>query len=219
MKNEQVKAKDLPYPYTWSERHPLFQDRVFYVPDYYRAHCKKLFPPFEDHFGNDHPVHIEYCSGNGEWILSQAIQNPHVNWVAVEWWFPRVRKIYAKMMNLKIENLVIVSGEGLTFSREYLLDSSLDRVYVNFPDPWPKGRHAKHRMIQPSFAEQLRRVLKKGGVATFVTDDLPYRKQMEEVMRGWTQVEESFENYGSSFFDRLWRSQGLTIYHLSYVKD
>ena len=212
-----MKPKDLPYPYKWDERHPLLKDKIFYVPQYYKEHKKNLFPPFKEFFGNDHPVHLEFCSGNGEWIINRAQENPQVNWVAVEMWFERVRKIYSKTINYGIENLMIISGEGLTFSQEYLQDECIDAAYVNFPDPWPKDRHAKHRIIQKPFVEELRRTVKKEGSVTLVTDNIPYKEQMEQEMQGWPKVGIPHDNYGSSFFERLWRSQGLDIHHMRYA--
>ena len=214
-----MKPKDLPYPYKWEDRHPLLKDKVFYVPDYYMEHRRKLFPSFQELFGNNHPIHLEFCSGNGEWIIHRAQENPEINWVAVEMWFERVRKFYSKRFNGHIDNLMIISGEGLTFSREYLQDASVDAAYINFPDPWPKDRHAKHRIIQNPFVNELRRVVKKGGHVTLVTDNIPYKKQMESEMGGWPKVDVSHENYGSSFFERLWRSHGLDIHHLCYANS
>ncbi|MCB1107900.1 MAG: tRNA (guanosine(46)-N7)-methyltransferase TrmB [Chlamydiia bacterium] len=212
-----MKPKDLPYPYRWEERRPLLKGKVFYVPEYYQEHKRELFPNFNEFFGNDNPVHLEYCSGNGEWIIKKAQEHPEVNWVAVEVWFERVRKIYSKMFNYGIDNLMIVSGEGLTFSREYLPNHSLNGVYVNFPDPWPKDRHAKHRIIQRPFVEELKRTLVPKGKVTLVTDNIPYKEQMEHEMDGWERLPSSHENYGSSFFERLWLSHGLEIHHLCYV--
>ncbi|MDN3508667.1 MAG: tRNA (guanine(46)-N(7))-methyltransferase TrmB [Candidatus Neptunochlamydia sp.] len=212
-----MKPKDLLYPYKWEDRHPLLKDKIFYVPEYYQEHKKELFPNLQEYFGNDHPIYLEYCSGNGEWILNRTMENPEINWIAVEMWFERVRKIYSKTANYGVENLLIISGEGLTFSREYLSNKSLDKVYINFPDPWPKDRHAKHRIIQCPFVEELRRTVKKGGLVTLVTDNASYKEQIEDEMRGWPKIEASHENYGSSFFERLWRSHGLPIHHLCYA--
>ncbi|MDJ0651858.1 MAG: tRNA (guanine(46)-N(7))-methyltransferase TrmB [Simkaniaceae bacterium] len=212
-----MKPKDLPYPYKWEDRQPLLKDKIFYVPEYYQQHKKERFPNLQEYFGNDRPIHLEYCSGNGEWILNRARKNPEIHWIAVEMWFERVRKIYSKTVNYGVENLLIISGEGLTFSREYLSDACLDKVYINFPDPWPKKRHAKHRMIQRPFVEELRRTVKKNGWVTLVTDNVPYKKQIEYEMGEWPEVEASHENYGSSFFERLWRSHGLPIQHLCYA--
>ncbi|MBF5059092.1 tRNA (guanosine(46)-N7)-methyltransferase TrmB [Candidatus Neptunochlamydia vexilliferae] len=212
-----MKPKDLKRPYSWEERHPLLKDQVFYVPEYYDEHKKALFPPFQEFFGNENPVHLEYCSGNGEWIINRAQENPEVNWIAVEIWFERVRKIYSKTVNYGIDNLMIISGEGLTFAREYLPESCLDAVYVNFPDPWPKDRHAKHRIIQRPFVDELKRTVKTGGTVTLVTDDPTYKGQMEYEMQEWPKIAPLNENYGSSFFERLWLSKGRDIYHMSYA--
>ena len=88
-----MKPKDLKSPYKWEGRCPLLQDRVFYVPGYYHKHRAELFPSWQELFGNDHPVCIEYCSGNGEWIIHKAQSHPEINWVAVELNFDQVEKI------------------------------------------------------------------------------------------------------------------------------
>ncbi|MEM8727679.1 MAG: tRNA (guanine(46)-N(7))-methyltransferase TrmB [Chlamydiota bacterium] len=212
-----MKPNDLPHPYNWQDRRPLLKDKIFYVPNHYRRHEKELFPNLQRYFGNDHPIYLEYCSGNGEWVLNRALENPGINWIAVEMRFERVRKIYSKTVNYGVENLLIISGEGLTFSREYLSARCLDEAYINFPDPWPKNRHAKHRMIQPPFVRELRQKVKKGGLVTLVTDHISYKEQIEHQMGGWSKVEASRENYGSSFFERLWRRHGLPIYRLCYA--
>lgn len=213
-----MKPKDLPYPFKWEERRPFLEGKIFYVPDYYKEHQRSLFPDFSTLFGNDHPVYVEYCSGNGEWVIAKAQENPEINWVAVELKFERVRKIHSKGHNLGLENLMIISGEALTFSREYLSDASIDAVFVNFPDPWPKDRHAKHRLIQAPFTSELKRTLKGKGTVTLVTDDTTYLEQMRTEMEGWTPKEGDFSDYGTSYFERLWRSHGLDINYLHYER-
>ena len=112
---------------------------------------------------------------------------------------------------------MVISADALTFSIHYLFDQSLDAVYINFPDPWPKHRHVKHRIIQSHFIQELRRTIKKEKKVIFVTDDLSYKEQMEDAMKDWLKVSITYENYGSSFFDRLWRSKGLDIQILCYA--
>ncbi len=217
-----MKPKDLKSPYKWNERVPLLKDGVFYVPNYYEKHDRGLFPSWEKIFGNSAPVHIEYCSGNGDWIIAQAQSHPEKNWVAVERKFERVRKIYSKRTNEQIDNLIIISGEALTFSKNYLQSQSVEGVYVNFPDPWPKDRHAKHRLIQDPFVDEVSRVVKKDGTLTLVSDSAPYIGQMESVMQSsmsWKKVSCPFEeSYGNSYFEKLWRSLGRDIYFLHYDK-
>lgn len=220
-----MKPKSLKSPFTWENRTVLIHDRVWYVPGYYDRYEEFVFPGWEhsDLFGNSQPVHVEYCSGNGAWIVAKAQQHPEFNWVAVEKKFERVRKIWSKIKNLSLNNLVVVCGEAMTATKNYFPDSSISGVYINFPDPWPKTRHAKYRLIQHSFVEQLERILVSNACLTLVTDDIPYSEEMIEVLGSATGFTSQFpspyyvneyDHYGTSYFEELWRSQGKEIrYH------
>ncbi|MCH9613661.1 MAG: tRNA (guanine-N(7)-)-methyltransferase [Chlamydiia bacterium] len=209
-----MKPKDLRYPYRWNDRCPLYKDDVFYVPDYYHDHAS-----WEGKFPLSSRMNIEFCSGNGEWILGKALENPEIVWVGVEKDFERVRKIVAKRTNLGVKNLLVVSGLAEPFVENYLPDSVIDEVYVNFPDPWPKDRHAKHRLFKQPFIGQMKRIMKKGALATLVTDDATYAGQMEtEMGREFAlKTKEPITGYGSSFFERLWRDKGRDIHFLRYT--
>ena len=219
-----MKPKDLKVPFVWEERHVLLKDQVFYVPNYYDKYETYTFPGWSDPqlFGNDRPVHIEYCSGNGAWIAEKAKADPGSNWVALEKRFDRVRKIWAKKQNFQLDNLVIVHGEALAVSQLYFPDHSATGIYVNFPDPWPKDRHAKHRIIQAPFVKEMARLLCENGEATLVTDDATYSEQMVREMRACPQFESfypdpyystEFSGYGTSWFEDLWREQGRVIHY------
>jgi tRNA (guanine-N7-)-methyltransferase len=225
-----MKPKDLRHPFPFSERRPHFSEGIFFVPSYYDKHHEFTFPTFDhpDLFGNTNPVFLEYCSGNGSWIVEKALEQPQVNWVAVEKDFERVRKIWSKIQNNNLQNLRIICGEALTFTKHYLLDASLDHIYINFPDPWPKDRHAKHRLIQPPFSLEMARVLKPCQKAILVTDDSTYCAQMCRVMVSTPSFKPSFvapywvsdwEGYGTSFFESLWRKKGKTIRYIQMEKE
>lgn len=214
-----MRAKDLPFPFSWSDRRPFFKEGIFYVPDYYQEHDRHLFPPLSTCFDSPAPIQIEYCSGNGEWIIEKAQTSPEINWIAVEKKFERVRKIYSKIVNKNLKNIIVISGEALTFCREYLPTQAIDRVFINFPDPWPKERHAKHRLIQKEFVEQLKRTVRTGGSVTVVTDHTEYLQQIRLEMQTWKlQSDQPLADYGSSYFERLWLSKGLEIHHLHYER-
>jgi tRNA (guanine-N7-)-methyltransferase len=214
-----MKPKDLKYPYSWNERRPLLQDGLFFLPDYYLDHQKHSQLSWNEIFENNHPVCVEYCSGNGQWIIQKALDNPDKNWVAVEKRFDRVQKIYSKTQNQGIKNLFIVSGEAFTLSQNYFLPGSVDEIFINFPDPWPKDRHAKHRLVQNAFVEEMARTLKNNGHAMLVTDDDTYAEQMRREMAcSFNSLSVATEGYGSSFFGELWKSKGRTINFLKYRK-
>ena len=219
------KQKDLNYQFSWDERRPCLYERVLFVPEYYFEHQSFEMPPLREVFGNDNPVAIEYCSGNGEWILERAKESPHLNWIAVEMRFTRVRKIWSKMHNMGIENMIVVCGDANDFIRYYLPSDSVDRVYVNFPDPWPKEKHAKNRLIQEPFVKEMDRTLREGSEVTIVTDHPEYSEQViEEMNKTFEPMFESpyyvekDDEYGTSYFNRLWVEKGCFIRFMKFQK-
>lgn len=216
-----MKPKDLKYPFPWEERRPHLQDRVLFVPDYYDRHREWTFPGFGAIFENDRPIAIEYCAGNGTWIAEKA-RGSNRNWVAVEWRFDRARKIWSKMKNYGLPNLLTVCGEAQVFTRDYLPPKSVAEAYINFPDPWPKEKHAKHRLFQAPFVEELARVVQNS--VTIVTDDPAYANQIQAVMAHqnlWKAPSHCTDrtDYGASFFDSLWRAKGKTIHYFTYERN
>lgn len=219
-----MNSKDLKPLFKWEERRVVIQDRIWYSPDHH-VDTNFVFPGWEspELFGNHNPIHIEYCSGNGSWIVQKALDYPEVNWVAVEIQFKRVRKIWSKIKNRHIPNLVIMCGEGLRWTQTYVPSGSIAKVFVNFPDPWPKERHAKHRIISTPFALEMKRILKPGGEITMVTDDIPYSSIMIKTFNtlpDFISVHpepfycNQYADYGSSYFEELWKSKGREIrYH------
>lgn len=219
-----MKPKDLKSPYSWEMRQPALHRGVLFVPPYYHAHDQWRSSEWESHFiFSTTPLYIEFCSGNGDWVAEKARAFPNQNWIAVEKCFDRTRKIWAKKENLSLSNLLIVCGTALDFITYYLPDSSVEAIYVNFPDPWPKKKHAKHRIICPPFIEQLCRIVKKNGEATIVTDDIDNSEEiLQEMMQSWLASYPSphfltgCPDYGSSFFGDLFKSQGKEIRYMKF---
>lgn len=217
-----IKASDLRIPFTWDERRPVLLDRCLYIPGVY-DHEQWTPVPWAELFGNEQPVFVEYCSGNGQWIGERALQYPHLNWVAVEKRFERARMIWAKSHRESIPNLYVVCGEGRAFTRFYAPAGSVAEVFVNFPDPWPKRRHEKHRLVSAPFLRELLRIVEPGGKATCVTDDQPYASIMAGEFRKcpkWQSllVAQQWPDYGRSFFSDLWMEKGRTIHYMSYER-
>jgi tRNA (guanine-N7-)-methyltransferase len=219
-----MKRSELKIPFVWKDRHSVLLDRCLYIPDHYSDHSKWEKISWEDPrmFGNKKPVSIEYCSGNGQWICQKAKENPGHNWVAVEKRFDRARKIWGSLKRENLSNVFVVCGEATVFSLFYAPCNSVDQIFVNFPDPWPKLRHAKHRLIQTHFLDAVQQVLVPRGKALFTTDDKIYLEQMIEVVRShptWvTSLEEPYFEldhpyFGDSYFATLWKSKGRLIYH------
>lgn len=224
-----MKPEDLKAPFPRDQRQVLIKDRIWYVPHYNVPHEQFVFPGWNasDLFGNANPVCLEYCSGNGAWIAAKASGNPHKNWVAIERKFMRVKKIWSKIKNHDLGNLVALCGEGHNATARYFPAACIQEVYINFPDPWPKKRHAKHRIIQPEFVHELARIMLPQGTLTFVTDDADYSQWTINILSQSPNFIPHYPSphyitewpdYGNSFFDSLWREKGRSIRYHQYVK-
>lgn len=213
-----MRPKDLKIPFTWRERAPRFHEGVLVVPAHYTRHREFSLAPL---IPSGIPLSIEYCSGNGDWVIDQALKQPEHYWIAVEKQFERVRKIWSKMRNQEVQNLLIVCGDALTFTSEYLWDRCAEEIFVNFPDPWPKPRHAKHRLIQAPFVNAITRVVKHGGRAVYVTDHHSYARQMVDEMQrhpNWASEDwkDPSQDYGRSWFRDLFEGQGSPLHFIQY---
>lgn len=223
-----MKEKKLTIPYSFKERRPHLEDKVLYVPPYYFEHEKFETPSLSSIFENENPISIEFCSGHGDWIVDLAKKDPNRNWIAVEKQFERARKIFSKREKADLKNLLIVCGEAHTFIKYYLKENVVENIFVNFPDPWPKGRHAKHRLIHTDFLDEISRIVKKGGSATFVTDDPTYAENMISLTSShdkWSSFYKEpyfiteMPDYGYSYFRDLWMSKGKTIHYMNFVNQ
>lgn len=216
-----VTSKDFRIPYSWPQRHVIIYNRVWFVP------CRPVRTDFVFSgwdscglFTKPQDICIEYCSGNGSWIIDKAKQHPDKNWLAVEKRFDRARKIWVKATNEKLPNLAVALAEGLDLTKQFIPDQSVQEIYVNFPDPWPKRRHEKHRIINPNFVSELARIIRPNGTVTLVTDDKDYSDIMIDEMQkapkftsiyGSPYFQEAPLDYGTSFFDTLFRDHNRLI--------
>lgn len=133
-------------------------------------------------YKNSHPVELEIGMGKGTFLLEQARSRPDVNFLGIEWarWFWR----YAsdRLRRAGCANAHTVRAEAGFFLREFLADQTLSAVHIYFPDPWPKARHHKRRLIQPPFLLEIHRVLIDGGKVQIVTDHHEYFELIQQVV-------------------------------------
>lgn len=121
-------------------------------------------------FAKDQPLHIEVGTGKGRFITEMAKANPHINYLGIELYESVIvvaldRLIEANLPNVKLLN---VNAEKLT---EYFAKGDVDRVYLNFSDPWPKTRHAKRRLTHKNFLRLYEDILVDKGEIHFKTDN------------------------------------------------
>ncbi len=149
-------------------------------------------------FGNDNPVELEIGIGKGTFLTEQARAQPEVNFFGIEWarWFWR----YAsdRLRRHGCTNARTVRAEALYFLKEFVKDSSIRVLHVYFPDPWPKKRHHKRRLIQEPFIGEAIRVLEGDGRIQIVTDHKDYFDQIEQLVRASSLVVVDYNRPGSA---------------------
>ena len=159
---------------------------------------------FEAIFGNRNPVVIEIGVGMGESTLKIARENPDVNYLGIEVFLYGFSKLLANAAKENLKNLKLMRFDAVQVLRDMVPDNSVDGFHIFFPDPWPKKRHHKKRLIQVPFATLLASKLKKGGYIYCVTDWEDYAGQMLQVM---DNVEGLVNPYGGYAPERPWRPE------------
>jgi tRNA (guanine-N7-)-methyltransferase len=166
-------------------------------------------------FGDDAPVEVDLGCGDGGFITGMAQRFPERNFLGTERLLGRVEKVARGAARLGLKNLRVVRLESSYVVKYLLPQGSVETAYVLFPDPWPKRHHHPRRLFQPPFVDDVRHLLKVGGLLRVKTDDLPYFQWMEKVIadaHGWERVDwpQSADEVMTDF-ERRFVAQGLPI--------
>jgi len=138
---------------------------------------------FYDHFERSAEVILEIGFGNGESTWQMAQIEADKNFIGVEVHEPGVGHLLMALEKHGIDNVRIACEDAVPFMQQRIAAGSLAGVRIYFPDPWPKKRHHKRRIIQPGFVAQLAKCIATGGVLHLATDWQPYAEHMLDVMR------------------------------------
>ena len=168
-------------------------------------------------------VIMEIGSGMGEATAQIAKANPEVGYVAVEMHSPGLAALLILINQMELENIKLIREDATYLLANHIPDNSLDGIHLLFPDPWPKNRQHKRRMVQSEFIEMVGRKLKQGGFIHIATDWQPYAD--------WIKVRfDKSESFSGGVVDRpSWRvlskfeGQGLRKGHqvtdFKYIKN
>jgi tRNA (guanine-N7-)-methyltransferase len=179
-------------------------------------------------FGNSNPLEIEIGMGKGTFLLEAAKARAEVNFLGIEWakWFWR----YAsdRLRRAGCVNVRTVRAEAGFFLTEFVAAGSVSVLHIYFPDPWPKARHHKRRLIQPAFMAVAARVLAPGGRLQVVTDHKGYwEENIEPSVRGAEGFQiVDYSRPGSAGegefvgtnFERKYRREGRPFYAIAAMK-
>lgn len=141
----------------------LLNEYVVQEPEQYKGKWKVFLK-------NSNPIHIEIGMGKGKFITELAKGNPKVNYIGIEKYSSVLVRALEKREEIDMDNLVFIRMDA-----EYIGDvfgaEEIDRIYLNFSDPWPKERHEKRRLTSKEFLARYDRILKKDGQVEFKTDN------------------------------------------------
>ena len=121
-------------------------------------------------FGNDHPIEIEVGMGKGRFIMELAQKNPHINYIGIERYSSVLLRGLQKRAGLELDNIYFLCIDAKAMA-DYFAPGEVNRIYLNFSDPWPKDRHARRRLTSPDFMAVYDQILARDGVIEFKTDN------------------------------------------------
>ena len=151
-------------------------------------------------FQNDHPIHIEVGMGKGQFIIEMARRNPEVNYIGIEKYSSVLVRAVEKLEDFEQDNLRLIRMDAENIEEVFDKDE-VDRIYLNFSDPWPKDRHAKRRLTSTRFLERYDNILTPEGRAMFKTDNKDLfdfsLEQVEEA--GWILENHTYDLHHSEY--------------------
>lgn len=173
---------------------------------------------WNSNFGNNNDINLEIGPGKGTFISTIASRNLDKNYIIVE--VETNALVYAtrKIKEKELKNVrVLPINANLLY--KYLGENEISKIYIHFPNPWPKNRHHKRRLTHPRFLELYKKFLKKGGEIYFKTDDYQLFEESKEYFRECEyEVVYETNDMPVDFMDNIiteyetkWRSQGIKI--------
>lgn len=172
-------------------------------------------------FNNDNDIEIEIGCGKGKFILSKALANPNVNYIAIEKYDTPLVSLVKKLDDIdKIDNLKIMCIDAMNI--DSIFDKEISKIYLNFSDPWPKKRHAKRRLTSSVFLEKYDKIFKNEKRIEMKTDnDDLYEYSLTSLTDYGYDVIETNTNYFDTFtteYEDKFISLGKNINYINVVK-
>jgi tRNA (guanine-N7-)-methyltransferase len=178
---------------------------------------------FADLFGRSGPVEIEVGVGKGRFVLEQAAARPEVDYLALEWSLKHLRVAKERAGRRKLGNVRFYRADARHVVGHLVPASSISRLHVYCPDPWPKKRHHKRRFFTPSTVKDLERILRPGGYLNLSTDVGEYFREICALLRDHTGLDEAVDplfpperGSGNTNYEFKYLAEGRTIHRASW---
>lgn len=170
---------------------------------------------WREFFGDGKPIHIEIGMGKGRFLMDLARLHPEIHYIGIEKYSSVLVRALEKMEEDPLPNLHFIRMDA-EYITETFDEGEVDRIYLNFSDPWPKDRHAKRRLTSRQFLARYDQILKKEGHIEFKTDNRDlFDFSLEEVKEaGWTLELCTFDLHHSEYLE----GNVMTEYEEKFVK-
>ncbi len=173
-------------------------------------------------------IELEIGSGNGKFLVEHAMERPDTYFIGIEYNYKVCKKLVSKAAKRNLDNICVIFADAKAITRDYLIGNYIfDNVYINFPDPWPKKRHNRRRIVSAHLIEDIHKILKKGGLLYVVTDYEEYAKEiMSPSLEAATNIFKNtflspyvhhLENYKQTLYEIKMRDAGKDIYYMVYM--
>ncbi len=179
-----------------------------------------------DIFGRSSPIYVEIGFGKGEFLYEMALRNPEINFVGIDFYLTGIAKLLRRMCRYdnsnppESKNIKILIKDASSALKENFLDNSIQKIFILFPDPWPKKRHHKRRLIKPEFTNLLKKRLSEDGSVLIATDHEGYLEVIRNVMKeaGFSEEPSSDPLVLQTKYARKAIEQGRKVYQFLYKK-
>ena len=185
-------------------------------------------PNWKEVFGNHNSLNLEVGFGVGNFIIEMGIREPGENFIGMDFYHKGIRKVITRIDKYQIDNARIVYGDAKEKTPLLFKNEELSRIYINFPDPWPKKRHHKRRLIKPAFIRILAEKLKPDGEIHIATDYEDYALEMMDFLKKEPTLKNKNgsgvflsqkEGTPKSKYEKKFINAGERIFYLEFTKQ
>ncbi|MCB0271665.1 MAG: tRNA (guanosine(46)-N7)-methyltransferase TrmB [Bdellovibrionales bacterium] len=167
--------------------------------------------PWKEEFGRKGKLILEIGFGKGHFMRNYAKAHPEYNFIGIERFIKWVRHTQARVIKEELLNIRLMCGLAQEVVRDYFEDQSIDEIHVLFPDPWPKRRHHKHRILQKAYLELFHQKMVRGGQIHITSD---HKEYFDAAMKEFSQLHSSLFEIIPKTEDRF-----KTNYQIKYEKE
>ncbi len=176
---------------------------------------------FRELFGNDHRVIVEIGSGKGRFLIASAMERPDVNFIGIEKSLHYHRVIRERVAKRSLQNVRLINHDAFLVMRDMFVPESVAEVHIYFPDPWPRKREQKRRIIRPDVLAEIKRVLIDDGSGIYVTDHRQYFEAAAPLIASVFRSETRVPGPGDpprTNYEAKYRAEGRNIYEVRFFK-